>query len=96
MRLAESPTEALEILDDDGPASRLAVARKLVPEGLTAATEVTVTRNTPPDAALAVVLAASDATEARAPAGITLPIGKPPPPSRWKASRTACRTGTRP
>jgi subtilase family serine protease len=76
VRLAESPTEALEILDDDGPALRLAVARKLVPEGLPAATEVTVTRNTPPDAALAVLLATSDATEARVPAGITLPIGE--------------------
>ncbi len=74
-RLGEADPVVLTVLDDDGPTLKVSVGQKLVPEGLNPATTVTVTRNTPPTADLAVTLVSGDPSAATLPAGLVIPKG---------------------
>ncbi|HEY9172517.1 MAG TPA: CARDB domain-containing protein, partial [Verrucomicrobiae bacterium] len=69
-RFGEPATNQLTILDDDGPALSLTLARTLLPEGSN--TFATVTRNTPTTNDLVVTLTSSDPTEAAVPASVTI------------------------
>ena len=73
--IAEGIPATVQILDDDGPTLKLAIARDLVPEGGNPATIATVTRNTATNAALTVTLASSDTTEITVPASVVIPAG---------------------
>jgi hypothetical protein len=66
----------LTVLDDDGPALKVAVAKKLVPEGQNPATTGTVSRNTPATNALTVSLTSSDTNEAVVPLSVTILQGQ--------------------
>ncbi|PWU16996.1 MAG: hypothetical protein C5B50_12210 [Verrucomicrobia bacterium] len=71
--VAVAPPVDLTVLDDDGPTLKLAIAKKLVPEGQNPATSATVTRNTPATNALTVLLTSSDTNEATVPISIVIP-----------------------
>ena len=74
-RLYEGSGALLTVTDDDGPTLKLIAAKKLVPEGQSPATTLTVFRNTPPTNNLVVTLISSDLTEATVPASVTIPAG---------------------
>ena len=74
-RLYEGAGALLTVTDDDGPTLKVVAAKKLVAEGLSAATTLTITRNTPATNALAVALSSSDLTEATVPASVVIPAG---------------------
>ncbi|MCX6902526.1 MAG: hypothetical protein NTW03_03430, partial [Verrucomicrobia bacterium] len=73
--IAEGTPDTIEILDDDGPTLKLALARHLVPQGANPATTAVVTRNTATNTALTVTLASSDTTGITVPANVVLPAG---------------------
>ncbi len=75
-RVAASDPVTLSVLDDDGPALFVSIARDVVAEGLANATVVTVSRNTPSAVPLSVALSSSDAGEATVPSGVTIPSGQ--------------------
>ncbi|HEY9172468.1 MAG TPA: CARDB domain-containing protein, partial [Verrucomicrobiae bacterium] len=64
------------VTDDESPALRVILARKLVAEGLPQATTGTVLRNTGTTGALVVALASSDPTEATVPPEVTIADGR--------------------
>ena len=72
-RLGEPATNQITVLEDDGPALLLNLARALLPEGSN--TLGTVTRNTPGTNNLLVTLVSSDSSEATLPASVTIPSG---------------------
>ena len=72
-RLGEPVTNQITVLDDDGPALSLNLARALLPEGSN--TLGTVTRNTPATNDLFIALISSDPSEATLPASVTIPSG---------------------
>lgn len=74
--LAELSPATLQVLDDDGPTLKVALARHLTAEGLNPASSATVTRNTATNASLTVTLSSSDTTELTVPAGLTIPAGE--------------------
>jgi subtilase family serine protease len=74
-RLYEGSGALLTVTDDDGPTLKLVAAKKLVPEGQSPATTLTVFRNTPATNILVVTLVSSDLTEATVPATVTIPAG---------------------
>jgi subtilase family serine protease len=76
VRLAEGTGALLMVTDDDGPTLKLTAERKLLPEGLAAATKVTVSRNTPATNAIAVNLASSNPNEATVPSTVRLEQGQ--------------------
>ncbi|MBI5388491.1 MAG: hypothetical protein HZA90_27820 [Verrucomicrobia bacterium] len=76
VRLAQGNSASLTVLDNDGPALRVAVMKKLVGEGLNPATTATVSRNTPATNALLVTLESSDLSEATVPPTVTIPAGQ--------------------
>ena len=75
VRLATTAPVSLTVLDDDGPALRLALDHDLVSEGLSPAAHGTVTRNGSTLTTLVVSLASSDTTEATVPPTVTIPSG---------------------
>ena len=66
-------TQALTILDNDGPTLRLTSDRSTVAEDGTA--RLTISRNTDTTNALVVQLVSSDTTELQVPASVTIPAG---------------------
>jgi hypothetical protein len=72
-RLFSGTPALVQVDDDDGPALRLLIARKLVAEGLSPATTAVVSRNTGGSGALAVTLSSSDTTEAIVPVTVIIP-----------------------
>lgn len=75
-RVAQSSPVTITITDDDGPALSLALGRELVGEGLSAATSLTVSRNTASSQPLVVALTSSLPGEATVPASVTIPAGQ--------------------
>jgi len=74
--LATGQVEAqIEVTDDDGPALSLSIEHDLVSEGLSAATSVTVTRNTATTDPLEVQLFSSDPGELAVPLTVVIPAG---------------------
>ncbi|MBL9175716.1 MAG: hypothetical protein JNL10_19390, partial [Verrucomicrobiales bacterium] len=74
-RISELAPDALEITDDDGPALTVTLSEAAAPEGRNPAVTGRVSRNTPPTAALVVLLESSNLGEARVPASVTIPAG---------------------
>ncbi|MEW6157408.1 MAG: CARDB domain-containing protein [Verrucomicrobiota bacterium] len=66
----------VSILDDDGPTLTVKLTPKLAREGAAAASQGTVSRNTPPDENLLVQLASSDLSEATVPENVLIPAGQ--------------------
>ncbi len=71
--IAESLEAAILVTDNDGPALSLAISKLGIREGQS--TTATVSRNGPTTAALAVQIAINDASEASAPANVSIPSG---------------------
>lgn len=74
-RVVEVAPDVLEITDDDGPALTVTLSAGAAPEGRNPAVTGRVSRNTPPNAALVVLLESSNLGEARVPASVTIPAG---------------------
>lgn len=72
----EQATAPFEVLDDDGPTLSLVVDRQLVAEGLDPAATITVSRNTPTDAELNVILVSSDTGKLTLPPTMVIPAGE--------------------
>lgn len=68
-------TDIVTVADNDGPTLSLTVAPLTMAEGLENAGTITVTRNTPTDAALTVFLSSDDTTEAVLPPSVVIPAG---------------------
>ncbi|WP_158520982.1 choice-of-anchor Q domain-containing protein [Fuerstiella marisgermanici] len=69
--------DSLNVLDDDSPTLTVVINSASVSEGDgTAATTVTVTRNTPTTEPMTVALNSSDTSEANVPATVTIPAGQ--------------------
>ena len=76
IRLAEGAPAMLTITDDDGPTLKLALARKLVAEGLAPATTATVSRNFVSADPVVVRLTSSNTGEATVPPTVTIPANQ--------------------
>ena len=74
--IAEGTPDTLQVLDDDGPTLKLAIARDLVAEGQDPATTATISRNTSTNAPLTVTLTTSDTGELTAPGTAIIPAGQ--------------------
>ena len=73
--LFEGLSAQLTVTDDDGPTLKIVAGSKLVAEGLSPATPLTVSRNTIPTEDLVVALTSSDPSEATVPPSVTIPAG---------------------
>ena len=69
-------SQAITVQDDDGPGLAVALARKLVPEGLNPATTAVVSRNTPTTNDLVVTLTSSLTNEATVPVSVLISNGQ--------------------
>lgn len=67
--------DVLGITDDDGPSLALTLSAAAAPEGRNPALTGSLSRNTPPNASLVVLLESSNVGEARVPASVTIPAG---------------------
>lgn len=71
-----SVSATLTVNDNDGPSLQLTAAQQTLPESLTNAGSLRITRNTPTTSSFSVTLASSDLTEATLPATATIPVGQ--------------------
>ncbi|MBN1912670.1 MAG: hypothetical protein JW818_23310, partial [Pirellulales bacterium] len=69
-------TATIDVTDDDGPTLTVSFERDLLGEGLTGATNVTVTRNTDTTGPLTVDLVSSDTNELLVPTSVVIPAGE--------------------
>jgi subtilase family serine protease len=75
-RLAVGAAAWLVVTDDDGPTLKLALARKMVAEGLSPATTATVTMNFTTNQPVVVRLSSSNTNEATVPHTVTIPTNQ--------------------
>lgn len=68
-------TAVLTVNDDDGPSLRVAIDKAMIPEGVSGAATLTISRNTAITDALTVTLASSDPQRLVVPAIATIPAG---------------------
>lgn len=67
--------QQITVLDDDGPALKISTSQTMLPEGKANATVLTVTRNTPPDQALAVTITSDKEPKLEYQRNLTIPAG---------------------